>query len=43
VTDDKTFLIEKDDQGIISLLLGGADLAYETSDVSVDDFAQVEF
>lgn len=40
--DDKTYGINQEDQGIISLLLGGADLAYETDDVSADDFLGVE-
>lgn len=40
--DDKTYSVTQDDQGMISLMLGGADLAYETDDVSVDDFMGVD-
>lgn len=39
--DDKTYAISEDDQGLISLLLGGADLAFETDDVSAADFEGV--
>lgn len=40
--DDRRYRITQEDQGIISLYLGGADLAFETDDVSVDDFLGVE-
>jgi DNA polymerase I-like protein with 3'-5' exonuclease and polymerase domains len=41
MTERDTYSISPEDQGTISLLLGGADLADETREVSTDDFAEV--
>lgn len=42
ILDDKTYTLTKEDQGTISLLLGGADLAFEPEDVSADEFMGVD-